>query len=108
MMNVLDELLRGMANRPVPPLSGQFEQRVWRAIRQRQAEPEPGWLEAWLSLFWQPRFAAATLAVGLGIGLAMGAWEDRRDYVQVRQSLHLEEFSSRAPSLASTLVAHRH
>ncbi len=106
MMNALDDLLREVARRPVPSLSGQFEQRVWRAIRQRRKET--GWLDAWLSLLWQPRFAVAAVMIGLVVGGIMGAWEERIDHLRVRHSLHLEEFSSRAPSLASTLVNHGH
>lgn len=115
MMKALDLLLQQCSRRPVPPLSSQFEQRVWRAIRQRESVADTGWggwLEAWVSLFWQPRFAVSTLALVLGIGMGVAHWDAgvgdgaQPRYAMAQQSLHLDAFSGRAPSLPSTLMAH--
>lgn len=68
----MDTLLRELGQTPLPSLPGNFNQRVWREIRLRQAagEEKQAWLPELLAFFLRPSPILASLLVALAVGVA--------------------------------------
>ncbi len=89
----------------MPQLPANFQQRVWREIRQR-ASAKPLWREALeqaAGIWMQPRVAVGWLAAAIVIAAIMTSsmlapMRGRNDY------LGIAAFSVRAPQLPSTLI----
>ncbi|MDR0534664.1 MAG: hypothetical protein LBH01_12005 [Verrucomicrobiales bacterium] len=100
----LDELLRKLSSRPVPPLGANFQYEVWRQIRQRQTTAKP-WsfrqIFNWLlsdGVRPQPVMAALTLALVLGVftGLPLAKASNH--------AVRLDAFSMNAPGMFSLSI----
>lgn len=104
----LDHLLQRYRQRPRPSLPSNFQQHVWREIRQRKAataEPRFSLLSWFADALLQPQtvLASATLAIALGIGI--GTQELHSRTVSTSQALDLQVFSDTSPGLPSTLLS---
>ena len=106
----LDRLLAQRREAPLPRLSANFQQGVWREIRQRKAEAREhhGTWFAWLvEPLFKPAttFAALALALVMGVSLGTTALADSRN-TQTRFALDLQVFGSSSPSLPATLMGY--
>ncbi len=104
----LNHLLERYRQRPRPSLPPNFQQHVWREIRQRkEAKTESRFpLLNWLAdVLLQPQtvLASATLAIALGIGI--GTQELHSRTVSTSQALDLQVFSDASPGLPHTLLS---
>lgn len=103
----LTKILNLSQNKPIPALPGAFQQGVLREIRRRSSEAaaQP---PRWLALLFEPvrhlRFAAAIVAFAGFLGTMFGTYETRSPSRVASQALDLEVFTSRSPSLPSTLI----
>ncbi len=106
----LDHLLSQRRDTPLPEIAGNFQQGVWREIRQRKAEDaarEATWFGWLLAPLFQPRMAVAGLALALVIGVSLGSTGVLASReTRVRNALDLQVFGSASPSLPSTLIGH--
>lgn len=104
--NSFEQLLRQRCDQPHPSLPPNFQQDVWREIRQRRFEEGSafGTFAFWQSLL-RPRFLAASLAAAIVIGVSMGALQRDRSAETTKHALHLEVFGTAAPALPSTILA---
>jgi hypothetical protein len=68
----IDALLKELGEIPRPRLPGNFNQRVWREVRLRQAAggERHSWLPELLAFFLRPSPIAASLLVALAVGVA--------------------------------------
>ena len=106
----LDHLLAQRREVPLPAVTTNFQQGVWREVRRRKAETDArqatwfGWL---LEPIFRPAMAFAGLALALVIGVGLGttALADSRQ-AHTRLALDLQVFGSASPSLPATLIGH--
>ena len=106
----LDHLLAQRREVPLPSLTANFQQDVWREIRRRKSEAAErqatgfGWL---LEPNFRPAMAFAGLALAVIIGVALGttALADSRK-AHTRLALDLQVFGSASPSLPATLIGY--
>lgn len=87
-----------------------FQQNVWRAIRQRSAtgEERASWWTALLEGLVLPRTVFASLIVALTLGVMMGARSTGHPQANhAREALDLGVFGHEAPALPATLLASR-
>ena len=106
----LDHLLAQRREAPLPPLSANFQQGVWREIRRRKsefAERQATWFGWLLEPLFRPAMAFAGLALALVIGVGLGttALADSRK-AHTRFALDLQVFGSASPSLPATLIGY--
>ena len=106
----LDHLLAQRRNAPLPAVPANFQQAVWREIRQRKAEDGRhhaswfGWLFAPL---FNPGMTVTGLVLALVIGVCLGSTGVLASReTRVRNALDLQVFGSASPSLPSTLIGH--
>lgn len=106
----LDHLLAQRRDTPLPEVPGNFQQGVWREIRQRKADAAArdatwfGWLFAPL---FNPRMAVTGLVLALVIGVCLGSTGVLASReTRVSHALDLQVFGSASPSLPSTLIGH--
>jgi hypothetical protein len=90
-------------------LPANFQQNVWRAIRQRRAlhEERPTWRALLCDMLLSPRTVLGSLAMALALGVAMGARTAELPASQAREALDLGVFGHEAPTLPATLLASR-
>lgn len=82
-------------SRTAPPLPVRFQQNVWRRIGDAEATVKPvGWLDAFVGLILQPRFAIVAAAILLLAGAGAGAFEGRQ---LVRQAAQMNYLAAVAP-----------
>ena len=74
-----------------PGLPPGFQNAVWWRIEQTETAPKPHWLDALAGWLFQPRFAAASLAVAMLLGIASG----------VSTNAHVERLNAQARYVAS-------
>ena len=106
----LDHLLAQRRDAPLPEVPANFQQDVWREIRQRKAETgrhHAAWFGWLLEPLFRPAmaFSALALALVMGVGLGTTALADSRN-MQTRIALNLQVFSSSSPSLPATLMGY--
>jgi hypothetical protein len=76
----LDDDLKELAKRPMPEVPAHFDAAVWSKVQSREANARTGWqyrLQALLSAWATPRWAAATLALALVAGWGLGRLTSR-------------------------------
>lgn len=100
----LDQLLRCREDAARSSLPPNFEQNVWREIRQRRAAEGSATFSGWQWLL-RPQSVAACLVVAMAVGVGVGSRQPDRVALSTRQALHLEVFDAAAPTLPSTLLA---
>ncbi len=106
----LDHLLAQRRDAPLTAVPANFQQDVWREIRQRKTasgELRGAWFGWLLEPLFKPAmaFAAMALALVMGVGLGTTAVADSRN-MQTRLALDLQVFGSSAPSLPATLMGY--
>lgn len=104
----LDLLLVQRREAPLPHLTTNFQQGVWREISSRKAgagEHHGSWFGWLFEPLLKPAmaFAALALALVMGIGLGATALADSKK-AQTRLALDLQVFGSSSPSLPATLL----
>ena len=73
----LDALLR--ESRVCPSLPPRFQENVWRRIEAGEAPAgSESWVDSLAALILRPRFAYATVAVLMVVGMSVGALEGRQ------------------------------
>jgi hypothetical protein len=71
----LDENLKNLSKRPRPGLPTNFNATVWSKVQSRETAlraRRKNWLNAWLSAFGTPQWAAAGIVFGLLAGWSLG------------------------------------
>ena len=106
----LDYLLAQRRDAPLPAVPANFQQDVWREIRQRKAEAgrhHAAWFGWLLEPLFKPAmaFSAMALALVMGVGLGTTALAESRN-LQTRLALDLQVFGSSSPSLPATLMGY--
>ena len=106
----LDHLLAQRRDAPLPAVPANFQQDVWREIRQRKAETgrhHVAWFGWLLEPLFKPAmaFSAMALALVMGVGLGTTALAESRN-MQTRLALYLQVFGSSSPSLPATLMGY--
>src|ERR1035441_7477845 len=82
------EVLR--AARPSPSLPPRFQENVWRRIEEAEAPAKSGsWLDAFAALVLRPRFAYATVASLVLIGVLLGTYRGAQTVKQTEQARYL-------------------
>ena len=82
------EVLR--AARPSPSLPPRFQENVWRRIEDAEAPAKSGsWLDAFAALVLRPRFAYATVASLVLIGVLLGTYRGAQTVKQNEQARYL-------------------
>jgi hypothetical protein len=102
----LDELMRYRREAAASSLPPNFQQNVWRDIRQG-APPQESWFDSFSFWRWvlRPRFVAALLAIAMFVGIGLGSRQQDRNASSASQALNLEVFGATPPALPSTLLA---
>jgi len=99
MKNLDDALARLASQSPAPALPENFESNVWRSIRQRRGSgARESLVDSLLNLLFRPAGFASAVVVTLAVAVSIGSLDAPRG------ALDLGVFSSRAPSLPSTLM----
>ncbi|CAN5750483.1 hypothetical protein BH09VER1_BH09VER1_12050 [soil metagenome] len=99
--------LEKLATQPVPELPIDFEQRVWREIRFRKAaQARESFWSVLVAACLRPGLAFSASAVTLAVAVAFGTIENITPHSTAHLSLNLGVFSTDAPALPSTLLAH--
>jgi hypothetical protein len=94
------DILKG---RPCPVPAGNFQESVWRRIRQRHRQEEQrNWMDDWLWMALRPRYAAVMLGVTLLISIGLGGSGGQSP---AHASLGLDVFSADAPLMPATLIS---
>lgn len=101
----LDQRLKDLSVQGLPKFPETFNSGVWRSIRTRSTAREEGWFDGLVSMFLRPRWAAATLAVTLLIGMNLGLALADTQSTQKPDSLGLKVFAADSPTLPSTLFS---
>jgi hypothetical protein len=73
-----DEKLNAMLreSRVSPSLPPRFQENVWRRIEDAEAPAKSAtWLDAFIAIVLRPRFAYATIAVLMLVGILLGAYQ---------------------------------
>jgi hypothetical protein len=85
----LSSLLR--QSRVSPPLPPRFQENVWRRIEGAQAPAKSdSWLDLLATLVLRPRFAYATVAVLLLVGVIVGTHEGTQTVRRDAQARYIE------------------
>ncbi len=104
----LDNLLTAYSERSRRSLPANFQQNVWREIRQRKAEGELRVVTPWswlLGMVLQPRMVLAAFAFAIVMGAVVGFQKPESGINMTREALDLHVFSGTSSSLPSTLLA---
>lgn len=105
--NSLDELLRQRAQKTGGSLPPNFQQNVWREIRQRRAAETAGsgaWVWQWLL---RPQLVAVVLAVAMAVGAGLGSRHPERVELNTNKALDLDVFGASPRTLPSTVLSAR-
>ena len=82
------EVLR--AARPSPSLPPRFQEDVWRRIEEAEAPAKSGsWLDALAALVLRPRFAYATVAALVLVGVLLGTYQGTQTVKLTEQARYL-------------------
>ena len=75
-----DAKLRALVRegRSAPDLPPGFQNAVWKRIERTEATPQSHWLEALAGWLFRPRFAAASLAAVMLLGIVSGVFTSAR------------------------------
>lgn len=102
----LDKLLRLRGETVGASLPANFQQNVWREIRQRRGTNSSAFaiFSSWQWLL-RPQFATVCLVIATAVGVAVGSRQPDRVALSTRHALHLDVFGPTAPALPSTVLA---
>jgi hypothetical protein len=82
------EVLR--AARPSPSLPPRFQVNVWRRIEEAEAPAKSAsWLDAFAALVLRPRFAYATVAALVLMGVLLGSYQGAQTVKQTEQARYV-------------------
>ena len=102
----LDELMRRRRDADGSLLPANFQQNVWREIRERKSlDTAPfGIFSVWPQLL-RPQFVTVLLAVAMLVGISLGRSQHDPVASSTTKALNLDVFGATAPALPSTLLA---
>lgn len=104
--STLTNLLAQLRAAPLPAVPGSFRQDVWRTIRLRSSRATESWWAWFFEPLLRPAMAAASLALAIVVGASLGVATLDSRTADTRHALGLEVFSTSAPALPTTLMAH--
>lgn len=103
--DLLEQCLKVLAARPIPPAPSNLASSVLREIRLRQ-HSRKSWAEAVTTWLWQAEVALASVPAAAVMGIAMALiWPAQTAKPAVSRSLYLDVFSQYSPTLPSTYIS---